>query len=138
MLKIKRKRGESFIVGEAKIRIEMIGSQTVHLSVDAPRSVPISRFELIKPDNIKGDSGSTLKPGLQARLEGATKWTDYGSIPGHDAAKQEAIKAAIDSLTDYEWIVEVRVKIDDNDTTQAWKVRVKTFVAAEIVGEVYE
>ena len=66
----------------------------------------------------------------QARLEGSEEWNDYGDVALYEAAKQEAIKTAIDCFcsAEYEWLVEVR-----RDDFPAIMVKVKTFVSAEII-----
>lgn len=66
----------------------------------------------------------------QARLEGSKDWTDYGDITLYEAAKQEAIKAALSTfgLPQYEWLIEVR-RLD----FPAIMVTVRTSVVADIV-----
>lgn len=126
MLKIKRKVNESFVVGDAKIRIEMIGSKAVHLSVDAPRRVPVLRSELIKarkPDSTRN---------VQARLEGSYYWNNYGDVSRDEAARREATKTAVLAIgsPNYTWVVEVRIEGDDTSRAVA---RVQTFVGADVL-----
>lgn len=125
MLKIKRKVNESFVVGDAKIRIEIIGSKSVHLSVDAPRSIRVSRSELIKakkPDATRN---------VQARLEGSSRWHDYGDVSRDAAAHSEATAEAIQTgIPGYLWIIEVRIEGDDSSRAFA---RVQTFVGADVL-----
>lgn len=47
MLVIKRRVGEAFWVGHARIKIEDIGGGNVKFSVDAPRGIEVLREEII-------------------------------------------------------------------------------------------
>jgi sRNA-binding carbon storage regulator CsrA len=121
MLKIKRKVGESFMVDKAKITIEMIGTKAVHLLVDAPRSIPVTRTELIKakkPDPTRN---------VQARLKGSDEWNDHGDVSRDEAVRQEAVNV---SNASYDWLIEVRVEGDDTSLAVA---RVRTSVAADVL-----
>lgn len=69
----------------------------------------------------------------QARLEGSEKWNDYGNVSMYNAAKQEAIKASLNTfgLPLFEWLIEVRRENDDE--IPASTVWVKTTVVAEVL-----
>lgn len=54
MLMIKRKNGQSFVIGgNITVTISKITGNTVHVAIDAPREIPIVRSEIIKnkPDH---------------------------------------------------------------------------------------
>jgi len=48
MLVITRKSGQSFKVGDATITLQ-IRNDEIKVAIDAPRSVPVVRSELLKP-----------------------------------------------------------------------------------------
>ena len=48
MLCITMKRGEYFTVGDAVIHLDQSSSERVHLTIDAPREVPIVRGALLE------------------------------------------------------------------------------------------
>lgn len=49
MLILSRKAGESFVIGEnIKITVTYVTSTNVKIGIDAPRSVPVHRTELLE------------------------------------------------------------------------------------------
>jgi carbon storage regulator len=127
MLVLKRKVGESITIGsDITVIVKKSNGHYVHLAVQAPRNIAVMRTELTtnKEDNTMMNT--------QARLEGSDTWNDYGPVALYDAAKQEAIKTALGvTLPQYEWLIEVRRENDDS--TPAIMVKVKTSITAEIV-----
>ena len=53
MLKISRKEGTSFQVGEATIHISEIQGKQVRIAIDAPKHIKIERDDMRKPKKNK-------------------------------------------------------------------------------------
>lgn len=57
MLVLKRKSGQTILVGEIEIQIVAVKGGNVRVGVTAPKDTPIARGELVdRPSNISGDS----------------------------------------------------------------------------------
>lgn len=69
----------------------------------------------------------------QAKLKGSKDWHDYGNVALYEAAKQHAVKTVLSTsgYVDYEWLVYVRRENDNS--IPSILVKVKTFVATEII-----
>lgn len=126
MLVLKRKVGESVTINnDIVVTLQQTRGAYGYLAIDAPESISIMRTELI--------TVSKAKTNKQARLQGSDAWHDYGRVSFNEAARQEAIKTAMQcSCVAYEWLVETRSENDD-DTTPPRIVKVRTFITADIV-----
>lgn len=79
MLILRRKEGESFLIGdEIKVTVLTMGDGSVRLAIDAPKNVPILRSELLRAVDANRDAAEEqarpqelleLLAGMQAQKE---------------------------------------------------------------------
>ena len=65
MLILQRKENEALLInGNVKISVLDIGANWVKIGIDAPKEVPITRFELIEAENANKEAASPTSASL--------------------------------------------------------------------------